>query len=37
MQFKVIGDTVTTMETEALGEILSHPLIKVKSRRLTTQ
>ena len=37
VQFKVIGDTVTTMETKALVETLSDRLINIKSRRRTTQ
>jgi len=37
VQVKTIGDTVTTMETKALVETLSEFLIKMKSRRQSTQ
>ena len=33
VQVKLIGKKVTTMETKAFVEILSDPLIKIKSRR----
>ena len=32
VQSNVIGDTVTTMKTEALVETFIHPPIKIKSR-----
>ena len=37
VQVKTIGDTVTTIETEALMETLSEPIFKMKSRRQSTQ
>ena len=37
VQFKAIGDTLTTMETVALVETLRDPLIKMKSRGRSTQ
>ena len=37
MQVKTIGDTSSTMEMEALVETLSHHVIKMKSRRRSTQ
>ena len=37
VQVKTIGDTVTTMETEALVETLSDSVIKMKPRRRSTQ
>ena len=36
-QVKAMGDTVTTSETEALVETLSDALMRMKSRRRTTQ
>ena len=36
-QVKTIGDTLTTMEMEALVETFSDPVIKMKSRRPSTQ
>ena len=35
VQVKTIGDTVTTMETKALFDTLSDPVIKMKSFRHT--
>ena len=37
VQVKKIGDTLTIMETEALVETSSDPVIKMKSRRQSTQ
>ena len=37
VQVKTIGDTSSTMEMEALVETLSDPVIKMKSRRRSTQ
>ena len=37
VQVKIIGDTVTMIETKALVETLSEPLIKMRSRRQSTQ
>ena len=37
VQVKTIGDTSYTMEMEALVETLSHHVIKMKSRRRSTQ
>ena len=36
-QVKTIGDTSSTMDMEALVETLSDPVIKMKSRRRSTQ
>ena len=37
VQVKTIGDTVTTMETQALVETFCEPLSKMKSRGRSTQ
>ena len=37
VQVKTLGDTVTSIETEALIKTLSGTLIKIKSRRRSTQ
>ena len=37
VQVKTIGDTSSTMEVEALVETLSDHVIKMKSRRRSTQ
>lgn len=37
VQVKLIGDTVTSIETKALVETLSDPLMKMKSWRRSTQ
>ena len=37
VQFKAMGNTVTTSETEALVETLSDRLIRMKSRRRMTK
>ena len=37
VQVKTIGDTVTTMDTLALVETLTDSIIKMKSRRRSTQ